>query len=123
MMQFAQSKPYSTGYIGPVGSGNYVKMVHNGIEYGDMQLIAEVYDVLRNIVGMSNEDMSRQFARWNDGALSSYLIEITAKILNKADDQTGKGYVIDYVSIQMEKNCCSFTKNYGPKHNPRFNMD
>ena len=74
-------------------------MVHNGIEYGDMQLIAEVYDVLKNIVGMSNEDMSRQFARWNDGALSSYLIEITAKIMNKADDQTGKGYVIDYVSF------------------------
>lgn len=86
-----------TGYIGPVGSGNYVKMIHNGIEYGDMQLIAEVYDVLRNIVGMSNEDMSRQFARWNEGALSSYLIEITAKILNKADDQTGKGYVVDYI--------------------------
>lgn len=86
-----------TGYIGPVGSGNYVKMVHNGIEYGDMQLIAEVYDVLRKIVGMSNEDMSRQFARWNEGVLSSYLIEITAKILNKADDVTGKGYVVDYV--------------------------
>lgn len=73
-------------------------MVHNGIEYGDMQLIAEVYDVLKKIVVMSNEDMSRQFARWNDGALSSYLIEITAKILNKADDVTGKGYVVDYVS-------------------------
>ena len=88
-----------TGYIGPVGSGNYVKMVHNGIEYGDMQLIAEVYDVLRRIVGQSNEEMSRQFARWNEGVLSSYLIEITAKILNKADDITGKGYVIDYVSL------------------------
>lgn len=88
-----------TGYIGPVGSGNYVKMVHNGIEYGDMQLIAEVYDVLRRIIGMSNEDMSKQFARWNDGVLSSYLIEITAKILNKADDVTGKGYVVDYVSL------------------------
>jgi 6-phosphogluconate dehydrogenase len=87
-----------TGYIGPVGSGNYVKMIHNGIEYGDMQLIAEVYDVLSKIVGMSNEEMSRQFARWNDGVLSSYLIEITAKILNKPDDVTGNGYVVDYVS-------------------------
>lgn len=86
-----------TGYIGPIGSGNYVKMVHNGIEYGDMQLIAEVYDVMLKIVGMSNEDMSKQFARWNDGPLSSYLIEITAKILNKSDDVTGKGYVVDYV--------------------------
>jgi len=88
-----------TGYIGPVGSGNYVKMVHNGIEYGDMQLIAEVYDCLRTIVGMSNDDMAKQFARWNDtDELSSYLIEITSKILAKRDDVTDKGYVIDYVS-------------------------
>lgn len=86
-----------TGYIGPIGSGNYVKMVHNGIEYGDMQLICEVYDCLRKIVVMSNEDMAKQFARWNDGDLSSYLIEITAKILNKADDVTGQGYVVDYI--------------------------
>jgi len=86
-----------TGYIGPIGSGNYVKMVHNGIEYGDMQLIAEVYDCLRRIVGLSNDDMSRQFAKWNEGVLSSYLIEITAKILNKPDDVTGKGYVVDYI--------------------------
>mmetsp|Transcript_16523 Transcript_16523/g.20199 ORF Transcript_16523/g.20199 Transcript_16523/m.20199 type:complete len:496 (+) Transcript_16523:203-1690(+) len=86
-----------TGYIGPIGSGNYVKMIHNGIEYGDMQLIAEVYDCLRRIVGMSNEDMSRQFTKWNLADLSSYLIEITAKILNKTDDVTGKGYVVDYV--------------------------
>jgi 6-phosphogluconate dehydrogenase len=73
-------------------------MVHNGIEYGDMQLIAEVYDCLKGIVGMTNVDMSRQFARWNDGDLSSYLIEITAKILAKEDDVTGTGYVLDYVS-------------------------
>ena len=87
-----------TGYLGPIGAGNYVKMVHNGIEYGDMQLIAEVYDCLKGIVGMTNVDMSRQFARWNDGDLSSYLIEITAKILAKEDDVTGTGYVLDYVS-------------------------
>mmetsp|Transcript_15241 Transcript_15241/g.22321 ORF Transcript_15241/g.22321 Transcript_15241/m.22321 type:complete len:491 (+) Transcript_15241:3-1475(+) len=86
-----------TGYLGPIGAGNYVKMVHNGIEYGDMQLIAEVYDCLKKIVGMNNVDMSRQFARWNDGDLSSYLIEITAKILAKEDDVTGTGYVIDYI--------------------------
>lgn len=86
-----------TGYVGPVGSGNYVKMVHNGIEYGDMQLIAEVYDCMRKTVGMTNVDMARQFARWNDGPLSSYLIEITAKILSKEDDITGKGYVVDYI--------------------------
>jgi 6-phosphogluconate dehydrogenase len=86
-----------TGYIGPIGSGNYVKMVHNGIEYGDMQLIAEVYDCLKGIVGMTNVDMARQFARWNEGELSSYLIEITAKIVGKEDDVTGQGYVIDYI--------------------------
>lgn len=87
-----------TGYIGPIGSGNYVKMVHNGIEYGDMQLIAEVYDCMRKIVGMTNKDMAKQFAKWNDSELSSYLIEITAKILGKEDDITGKGkFVVDFV--------------------------
>jgi len=84
-------------YCGPVGSGNYIKMVHNGIEYGDMQLIGEVYDVLKNIVGMSNLDLAKQFAKWNEGELSSYLIEITAKILAKKDDLTGEGYVVDYI--------------------------
>ena len=86
-----------TGYVGPIGSGNYVKMVHNGIEYGDMQLIAEVYDVLKSIVGMSNDEMSKTFAKWNEGILDSYLIEITYKILAKPDDVTGEGYVVDYV--------------------------
>jgi len=86
-----------TGYLGPIGSGNYVKMVHNGIEYGDMQLISEVYDVLRKIVGLNNEDMAALFAKWNEGELSSYLIEITSTILEKKDDITGEGYVVDYV--------------------------
>jgi len=86
-----------TGYVGPIGSGNYVKMVHNGIEYGDMQLIAEVYDCMRKIVGLSNDDMAAQFGKWNDGELSSYLIEITATILAKTDDVTGIGHVVDYV--------------------------
>jgi 6-phosphogluconate dehydrogenase len=85
------------GYLGPVGSGNYVKMVHNGIEYGDMQLIAEVYDVLKNVVGMSNEEMAALFEDWNKGELSSYLIEITYKILRKEDPKTGNGYVVDYI--------------------------
>eukprot|EP00588_Corethron_pennatum_P013389 CAMPEP_0194279882 /NCGR_PEP_ID=MMETSP0169-20130528/14177_1 /TAXON_ID=218684 /ORGANISM="Corethron pennatum, Strain L29A3" /LENGTH=500 /DNA_ID=CAMNT_0039024363 /DNA_START=30 /DNA_END=1532 /DNA_ORIENTATION=- len=75
-----------TGYLGPIGAGNYVKMVHNGIEYGDMQLIAEAYDVLKNIVGMTNPDMSRVFSDWNSTELDSYLIEITSKILSKKDD-------------------------------------
>lgn len=86
-----------TSYLGPIGSGNYVKMVHNGIEYGDMQLIGEVYDVLRTIVQMSPPDMAKTFAKWNEGVLSSYLIEITSKILDKEDDVTGEGYVVDYI--------------------------
>jgi len=86
-----------TGYVGPIGSGNYVKMVHNGVEYADMQLIAEVYDVMKRIVGLSNEEMAKVFDTWNKGELESYLIEITAKILAKDDDITGKGQVVDYV--------------------------
>jgi len=86
-----------TGYVGEIGSGNHVKMVHNGIEYGDMQLIAEVYDCMKHIVGMGNDEMGQQFADWNAGELESYLIEITAKILCKTDDITGIGHVVDYV--------------------------
>mmetsp|Transcript_36947 Transcript_36947/g.89651 ORF Transcript_36947/g.89651 Transcript_36947/m.89651 type:complete len:493 (-) Transcript_36947:162-1640(-) len=86
-----------TGYCGPIGSGNYVKMVHNGIEYGDMQLIGEVYDILKNICGLNNEEMSDLFTEWNKGELESYLIEITATILKKKDDQGEPGEVIDYV--------------------------
>jgi 6-phosphogluconate dehydrogenase len=72
-------------------------MVHNGIEYGDMQLIGEVYDILKQIVGLSNEEMAKLFEEWNDGELESFLIEITYKILGKKDDLTGEGEVVDYV--------------------------
>lgn len=86
-----------TGYCGPIGAGNYVKMVHNGIEYGDMQLISEVYDILKNVCGMGNEEMGNLFEEWNKGELQSYLIEITAKVLKKKDDQGKDGYVVDYI--------------------------
>jgi len=86
-----------TGYLGPVGSGNYVKMIHNGIEYGDMQLIGEVYDIMRHVLKISNDEMSKLFEEWNSTELESYLIEITSKILAKKDDVTGEGYVVDYV--------------------------
>jgi len=86
-----------TGYCGPIGAGNYVKMVHNGIEYGDMQLISEVYDILKNVCGMGNEEMGDLFEEWNKGELASYLIEITAKVLKKKDDQGTGGYVVDYI--------------------------
>jgi 6-phosphogluconate dehydrogenase len=86
-----------TGYCGPIGSGNYVKMVHNGIEYGDMQLIGECYDILKNVVGMNNDEMSKLFSEWNKTELDSYLIEITSIILAKKDDQGEDGHVVDYV--------------------------
>ena len=73
------------GYIGPRGAGHYVKMVHNGIEYGDMQLIAEVYDILQRGLGLKAQEIAEIFAEWNQTALKSYLIEITADILNKID--------------------------------------
>ncbi len=76
-------------YMGPRGAGHYVKMVHNGIEYGDMQLIAEVYDVLRRGAGMDTAELADLFEEWNGGDLKSYLIEITASILRHRDTETG----------------------------------
>src|ERR671919_852823 len=64
-------------HIGPGGSGHYVKMVHNGIEYGDMQLIAETYDIMRRALGLTAPAIAEIFARWNEGKLSSFLIETT----------------------------------------------
>jgi len=80
-------------YMGPRGAGHFVKMVHNGIEYGDMQLIAESYDLLSRGLGMSAPDLSKVFAEWNQGELKSYLIEITASVLAKTDPDTGKPLV------------------------------
>ena len=80
-------------YIGPGGAGHYVKMVHNGIEYGDMQLIAEAYDMMRRVCGMSADEMADVFDEWNRGDLESFLIEITTKILRVKDPETGKPLV------------------------------
>ena len=80
-------------YIGPGGAGHYVKMVHNGIEYGDMQLIAEVYDLFRRGLGLSAAEMQAIFIEWDKTVLHSYLIQITAKVLGKIDEQTGKPLV------------------------------
>jgi 6-phosphogluconate dehydrogenase len=80
-------------YIGPRGAGHYVKTVHNGIEYGDMQLIAEAYDILHRALGLSNRELSDIFAEWNQGELQSYLIEITSDIFKKIDDETGQPLV------------------------------
>lgn len=80
-------------YIGPRGAGHYVKMVHNGIEYGDMQLIAETYDLLSRGLGLAARDLHEVFAEWNTGELKSYLIEITANIFTQTDPDTGKPIV------------------------------
>ncbi len=83
-------------YIGPGGAGHYVKMVHNGIEYGDMQLIAEAYDVLKSLGGLSNAELADVFEEWNEGELESYLIEITAKIFRTKDPE-GSGDLVDKI--------------------------
>ena len=80
-------------WIGSNGAGHFVKMVHNGIEYGDMQMIAEAYFLMKNVLGMSAQEMQPVFAKWNEGELDSYLIEITKDILGKFDEETGKPIV------------------------------
>ncbi len=80
-------------YIGTDGAGHYVKMTHNGIEYGDMQLISEAYFIMKKLLGMSAQEIQKVFIKWNEGELNSYLIEITADILGKIDLETGKPIV------------------------------
>ncbi|MEA2528995.1 MAG: 6-phosphogluconate dehydrogenase [Thermomicrobiales bacterium] len=90
-------------HIGPGGAGHYVKMVHNGIEYGDMQLIAETYDVMKRALGMNAREISEVFARWNKGKLESYLIEITAEVLAFVDVETDAPLVDVIVDTAEQK--------------------
>src|SRR3977135_797000 len=80
-------------YMGPDGAGHYVKMVHNGIEYGDMQLICEAYAIMKDVLGMQAAELADIFTEWNKGELDSYLIEITSQIFRKIDPDTGKPLV------------------------------
>jgi len=80
-------------YIGRGGAGHYVKMVHNGIEYGDMQLIAEAYDILQQVLGLSPSELAEVFAEWNEGELDSFLIEITSRIFRRLDEESGRALV------------------------------
>jgi len=82
-------------YMGPDGAGHYVKMVHNGIEYGDMQLIAEAYSLLKGALALSNDDLAKTFSEWNEGELSSYLIDITKDIFTKKDEEGN--YLVDVI--------------------------
>ena len=86
-----------SAYIGPNGAGHYVKMVHNGIEYIDMQLIGEAYHLLRELGGMQPDELSQVFERWNDGDLDSYLIQITADILRQRDPRDASAFLVDRV--------------------------
>lgn len=81
-------------WMGGGGAGHFVKMVHNGIEYGDMQLISEAYNIMKNILGMSNDEIGDKFTQWNNGVLNSYLIEITSEIFKYKEDGN---YVVDRI--------------------------
>ena len=89
-------------YVGPDGAGHFVKMVHNGIEYADMQLIAEAYDLLKQGLGASAAEIGQIFAEWNTGDLESFLIEITADLLQHVDAETGSAFV-DVILDQAEQ--------------------
>src|SRR5580693_9693724 len=91
-----------TMHVGPDGAGHFVKMVHNGIEYADMQLIAEAYDLLRHAIGLTPAQAAETFRTWNTGRLNSYLIEITAEVLAHTDAATGQPFV-DVVLDQAEQ--------------------
>lgn len=98
-----------TTYIGPDGAGHYVKMVHNGIEYGDMQLISEAYFIMKQVLGLEARDLHEVFAEWNKGELDSYLIEITADIFTKIDEETGKPLVDVILDTAAQKGTGKWT--------------
>ncbi|WP_251942919.1 NADP-dependent phosphogluconate dehydrogenase [Staphylococcus sp. Marseille-Q5304] len=96
-------------YIGPNGAGHYVKMVHNGIEYADMQLIAESYAMMKDLLGMSHQEIAQTFKDWNAGELSSYLIEITGDIFEKIDDETNEPLVEKILDTAGQKGTGKWT--------------
>lgn len=100
--------PCST-YIGPAGAGHYVKMVHNGIEYGDMQLISEAYFIMKHALGLNSAELSNTFSEWNKGELDSYLIEITADIFSKQDEDTGNPLIDQVLDAAEQKGTGKWT--------------
>ena len=100
-------------WIGPDGSGHFVKMVHNGIEYGDMQLIAEAYHLMSQGLGMAPAEIGAVFKKWNQGPLDSYLVEITADVLAKTDDETGKPMVDVILDAAGQKGTGKWTSQAG----------
>ena len=100
-------------WLGPDGAGHFVKMVHNGIEYGDMQLICEAYHLMSQGLGMTPDEMHKVFAEWNEGVLDSYLTEITRDILAKKDDETGKPMVDVILDLAGQKGTGKWTSVAG----------
>lgn len=98
-----------TAYMGSEGAGHYVKMVHNGIEYGDMQLISEAYFFMKHVLGLTAEELHEVFADWNKGELDSYLIEITANIFTKIDDETGEPLIEKILDVAGQKGTGKWT--------------
>src|SRR5436309_1201935 len=96
-------------WVGEQGAGHYVKMVHNGIEYGDMQLIGETYDLLRRVAGLGTDELHQVFTRWNTGRLDSYLIEITRDIFGYRDPETGKPLVAMILDAAGQKGTGKWT--------------
>lgn len=90
-------------WLGPGSAGHFVKMVHNGIEYGVMQLIAETYDLMKRDIGLNDEDMHDVYGAWNNGELSGYLMEITGNIFGKMDDRTGKRLIDVIADVAQQK--------------------
>jgi 6-phosphogluconate dehydrogenase len=108
----AEGAESCTAYIGPNGAGHYVKMVHNGIEYGDMQMICEAYHVLRDVAGLSVEQCGEVFSKWNLGELDSFLIEITAEVLKQKDPVTGKPFVEVVLDAAGQKGTGKWTSQH-----------
>ena len=100
-----------TVYIGENGAGHYVKMVHNGIEYGDMQMICEAYDLMQGLLGLKAKEMGEIFAEWNKGALDSFLVEITADILQQKDPASRKAFVDVVLDTAGQKGTGKWTAN------------
>lgn len=96
-------------WVGQNGAGHFVKMVHNGIEYGDMQLICECYQIMKDLLGMSNQEMNQTFAEWNKGDLDSYLIEITRDILGYKDPANGEAVVDKILDTAGQKGTGKWT--------------
>jgi len=111
-------------YLGPGSAGHYVKMVHNGIEYGIMQLISETYDILRKGLDLNNDELGDLFSQWNQAELNGYLIEITAEIFRKADDGTGKRLIDIVLDAARQKGTGMWTSQDAlALHEPTPNID